>query len=128
MTIKVTCAIIINNHKILAAKRSSTMPHSGFWEFPGGKIEIGETPEVCLIREIKEELDCTIKIKNKLPLFTHKYKDKHIELHPFTCTILNQYPKPLEHSEIGWFTLTELLKLNWLPADEPIAIFLQSFN
>ena len=69
MIIKVTCAIIVSNTKILAAKRSNTMPHSGYWEFPGGKIEDDELPEDCLIREIQEELDCTIEVNQQLPAF-----------------------------------------------------------
>ncbi len=128
MIIKVTCAIIVENNKILTAKRSSSMPHSGFWEFPGGKIEEGESSENCLMREIKEELNCEIHIHKKLPAFTHQHLDKHIELQPYVCSIANGTPQPLEHSEIRWLNTSELLYLNWLPADIAIAKFLKSFN
>ncbi len=127
MIIKVTCAIIVSNTKILAAKRSNTMPHSGYWEFPGGKIEDDELPEDCLIREIQEELDCTIEINHQLPSFSHQFSDKHIELLPFICSIKSGIPKPIEHSTIEWFSKPDLLKLQWLPADIAIANFLQSF-
>ncbi len=103
------------------------MPHSGYWEFPGGKIEENESPEDCLIREINEELDCLIEIKEQLPLFTHQFSDKHIELQPYICAIKSGTPRAVEHSEIKWLAKTDLLKIQWLPADVDIAKFLQSF-
>jgi len=104
------------------------MPHTGFWEFPGGKIESGESAESCLIREIKEELNCDIKIIKSLPVFSHEYSDKHIELLPFICSIAGSEPTPIEHEEIRWIEISELNSLKWLPADVSVIEFLQSFN
>ncbi len=128
MIIQVTCAIILQNNRFLAAKRSQSMPHSGFWEFPGGKIEGGESAEDCLIREIKEELSCKISLIKELPVFAHQFKDKHIELIPFLCNITNGIPVPIEHEEIRWLNQSELNTVKWLPADMAIIEFLESFN
>ncbi len=118
----VTCAIIVKNNKILAAKRSLDMLHPGFWEFPGGKIEDKEKPEETITREIKEELNCDIEIQTQLPEFTHLYPDKIVTLIPFHCTLANNSNEPLslEHEEIQWLALSKLDTINWLEADIPI--------
>lgn len=121
MRIRVCCAVIIHNNKILAAKRSKNMPHQGFWEFPGGKIEDGECERSCLHREIKEELACGINIHTQLPSFLHTYADKNIELIPFICTLSSQTPIPVEHEQITWLNATQLTQMNWLPADIQLA-------
>jgi 8-oxo-dGTP diphosphatase len=124
MRIRVCCAVIIHNNKILAAKRSINMPHQGFWEFPGGKIEDGECEQSCLHREIKEELSCQINIHEQLPSFLHTYADKNIELIPFICTLPNQTPRPVEHEKISWLDASELMQTNWLPADIQLASYI----
>ena len=119
--IPVTCAIIIHQEKVLVAKRSESMNLAGYWEFPGGKIEEGEHPEDCLLREIKEELGIEIKIQS--PLTTSKFdysKGKIIELIPFICTWHSGEINLLEHEMIEWLEVEELPKLKWAPADIPI--------
>ncbi len=123
-TIQVTCAIILHQNKFLAAKRSSTMPHPGYWEFPGGKLEKGEKAEACIIREIQEELNCTVHIQKALPVFTYAYTDKTVELLPFVCKLLNTKPTPIEHQEIKWLESKELNCVKWLPADIAIKDYL----
>jgi 8-oxo-dGTP diphosphatase len=115
--INVVCAIIERNGKFLAAKRSNTQSHPGFWEFPGGKIDPSETGEQAILREIKEELGIEIAIREALPSVTYTYPGKTIALHPFVCTIQSGNPKALEHEEIIWVDNTTYSNLNWLPAD-----------
>jgi 8-oxo-dGTP diphosphatase len=124
MKIKVTCAIIIHGNKVMAAKRSSTMPHPGYWEFPGGKVKDGELYEAGLKREITEELQCEVAVHKQIKTFNYCYPDKEIELIPFICTLKDQMPIPVEHDEICWVTKDELRKLNLLPADIPIANYI----
>lgn len=127
MPIKVVCAIIIDHNRILAAKRSIEMPHPRYWEFPGGKIETGEKEEDCLLREIREELNCEIIIEKQIKSFTYSYPDKTIVLKPFICTLKNNPPTAIEHEKIKWLSIYELDKLKWLPADIEIKNFLLTF-
>lgn len=119
--IKVTCALIINREeRILAAQRSSNMNLPLKWEFPGGKIEANETPEACLIREIKEELNISVKIIKVLPTNIHAYPDITIELMPFICDHVNGDIILKEHADFKWLHKNELLALDWADADVPV--------
>ncbi|SFT96002.1 8-oxo-dGTP diphosphatase [Algoriphagus locisalis] len=117
----VTCALIFLNDKVLCAQRSSTMNLPGLWEFPGGKIEKGESPEECLVREIKEELAITIKVLGALKPNDHAYsKGIVIRLLPYVCIWQCGEVKLLEHQQIKWVEKGNLNSLNWAPADIPI--------
>ncbi len=119
--IPVTCAIIIHQNKILVAKRSITMSQSGYWEFPGGKVENHESKEDCLRREIKEELGLEILIKSKLTPSTFEYSsEKIVELFPFICDWLSGDIQVLEHEKVMWIGIEEVDNLHWAPADLPI--------
>ncbi len=119
--LQVTCALIINNqNQVLAAQRSETMSLPLKWEFPGGKIEPGETAEDCLIREIKEELNIHIEIIKALPANIHTYPKITIELIPFICRRMNGEIILKEHAQIKWLDKDELLALDWADADVPI--------
>ncbi|MEN2282386.1 (deoxy)nucleoside triphosphate pyrophosphohydrolase [Algoriphagus sp. SE2] len=119
--IPVTCAIIIHQNKILVAKRSSTMSQSGYWEFPGGKVETDESMEACLKREIREELGLEIKIKSKLKSSVFEYSpEKVIQLFPFVCDWKSGDLEILEHEKVSWVAIEELEDLNLAPADIPI--------
>ncbi|MEB2776477.1 (deoxy)nucleoside triphosphate pyrophosphohydrolase [Algoriphagus sp. D3-2-R+10] len=119
--VSVTCALIILDNKVLCAQRSETMPLPGLWEFPGGKIEEDESPEACLIREIKEELAISIRVISSLRLNKHSYsKGKVIQLMPFICRWESGEINLLEHQEVKWLSRDELNSLNWAPADIPI--------
>jgi 8-oxo-dGTP diphosphatase len=113
----VACAIIENNGKVLAAKRSEGRPHGGFWEFPGGKIGPGEDAEKAIVREIREELGAEISIKRQLPPLTFDYPDKTVSLVPFICEASDGPITPLEHEEIRWVDKDESGRLGWLPPD-----------
>ena len=119
--IEVACAIIVNDkEEVLVTQRSASMKLPLKWEFPGGKIEKGETAEECLIREIKEELGIEITIENSLPFITHQYDDFSIKLIPFICKIKSGEIKLTEHSAFLWLERSELLDLDWAEADVPI--------
>lgn len=116
-SIQVSCAIIECNGKILAAQRAPHTSNAGKWEFPGGKMEEGETPPECLHREIKEELDITITILASLPVVTHPYPDKTISLHPFVCSYNGEKVTAAEHQNIIWLKPDEIPQLSWSEAD-----------
>jgi 8-oxo-dGTP diphosphatase len=119
--IKVTCAIIVNaDGLVFAAQRSAAMSLPLKWEFPGGKIEPGETAEACLIREIKEELHVDIEIVASLPTNTHQYPNVAILLIPFVCRITTGEIILKEHLDFKWLSKDELLALDWAEADVPI--------
>jgi len=90
------------------------------WEFPGGKIHAGETPEECLRRELTEELGITARIGQALPPTTHQYPDFTITLYPFFCAIESGDLIPHEHAELAWLKPDELLFLDWAEADRPV--------
>ena len=116
--IQVSCAIIVNPlGQVLVTKRSLTMHLPLKWEFPGGKIEANETPEACLIREIKEELNIEIEIIEGLSANDHQYPDKSIRLMPFICRQTGGEIILKEHADYKWLDRKELLDLDWAEAD-----------
>jgi 8-oxo-dGTP diphosphatase len=120
MEIEVACGVIMNNDKVLCVQRSETMSLPLKWEFPGGKIEKNETPEFCLFREIKEELDITIEILEKLSNSHFDYGTFEIVLIPYLCKHTGGEILLAEHKEFKWLSYSELTMLEWAPADIPI--------
>lgn len=119
--INVACAIILNKErKILAAQRSFTMSLPLKWEFPGGKIESNETPEQCIIREIKEELDIKISIIRPFTASQYIYPTVTINLIPSICQYVSGEIFLKEHANYKWLNPNELLDLDWAEADIPI--------
>lgn len=128
--VDVTCALIIDNqNRLFAAQRSSKMSLPLKWEFPGGKIELNESSEECLIREIKEELNIDIKIVENLPSNIHAYPSIVIQLIPFICRQIDGIITLKEHINFKWLSTNELLDLDWAEADIPILYhYLNFFN
>ena len=122
--ISVTCAIIIYQEKILAAQRSESMDLPGKWEFPGGKVEAGEDPKSCLIREIREELAIDVEIYADLSPVDFQYSDKVIHLMSFLTSWKSGEISLLEHAQIIWVGRNQLLSLDWAAADVPIVHYL----
>jgi len=119
--ILVSCAIILKEGRVLVAQRSTEMAMPLKWEFPGGKIEKGESAEDCLIREIKEELNISIQIIQGFPIHLHRYsKEKEIELIPFLCNYSGGKLILKEHCQVLWLEWTQLWGLDWSEADIPI--------
>lgn len=130
--IRVVAAIINYNEKILCCKRG---PHkfnylSNKWEFPGGKIEHGETEEVALRREIKEELELTIDDLNYFITVTHRYEDFEIEMSSYFAETNEPNLKLNEHTEAEWSNIQDLNNYDWAEADIPIveALLKKSVN
>lgn len=119
-TIQVTCAIIHFENKILAVQRSEMMSLPLKWEFPGGKIEPGESEEDCIKREIFEELNIHIKLKKKLTPVLHQYPNFKINLIPFTAEYISGDLKLKEHANHVLVDKDELQHLDWAEADLPI--------
>lgn len=114
--IKVVAAIIQKENKILATKRGYG-EFINMWEFPGGKIELGETKEQALVREIKEELNIEISVDKFAIDIEYQYPNFYLFMSCFMCSINEGSIKLLEHNDGRWITKEELNTLNWLPAD-----------
>lgn len=114
--IKVVAAIIQKENKILATKRGYG-EFINMWEFPGGKIESGETKEQALVREIKEELNIEINVDKFAIDIEYQYPNFYLFMSCFMCSIKEGSIELLEHNDGRWITKEELNTLNWLPAD-----------
>ena len=115
--VKVVAAIIIHENKIFATQRGYGEFKDG-WEFPGGKIEPGETPQEALVREIKEELDIEIEVKDFLETVEYDYPDFHLSMDCFFCSIRSGELVLKEHEAAKWLTVETLDSVDWLPADQ----------
>ncbi len=117
----VTCAIIEHEGKVLAARRGAAMSQPLQWEFPGGKVEPGESLAACLARDIAEELGVAVAVGERLPDNVHDYgHGKVIRLVPFRCRLLSHAFTLREHHEIRWLLPDGLPGLDWAPADVPV--------
>ncbi|WP_242315461.1 (deoxy)nucleoside triphosphate pyrophosphohydrolase [Bacillus cereus group sp. BfR-BA-01355] len=118
--ISVVGAVIFNeNNEVLCALCSPTMTLPNYWEFPGGKIKNGEEPQVALVREIKEELGCSITVDEKVEEIEYEYETIIVHLTTYKAQILEGIPKALEHTELKWVRVKDLNNLYWAPADIP---------
>lgn len=118
--LQVACAIIRKDGLILATQRSESMSLPLKWEFPGGKLEPGESPAACLLRELQEELGITVRVGQGLEPVTHQYPCFKVTLHPFLC---DQHEGTMilhEHRAACWLAPQELSALDWAEADLPI--------
>ena len=115
-TIRVVAAIIIDNNKVFATQRGYGDFKDG-WEFPGGKIDAGETPEEALVREIKEELDTEVEVKELLDTVEYDYPNFHLSMDCFICKIKTGELVLKEHETSAWLTKEGLDSVAWLPAD-----------
>ena len=116
-TIEVVAAIIIKEGQVFASQRGYGEFH-GWWEFPGGKMEAGESPLLALKREIREELDAEIEVKELLETVEWDYPNFHLTMHCFICNLLSESLHLNEHEAATWLNLENLRSVKWLPADE----------
>lgn len=115
-TVRVVAAIIIENDKVFATQRGYGEFKDG-WEFPGGKIEPGETPEEAIVREIKEELDTEVEVIELLDMVEYDYPNFHLSMGCFICKIKSGDLVLKEHEAAKWLTKDTLGSVEWLPAD-----------
>lgn len=119
-TIHVVAAIITDASGRIFATQRGYGEWKDWWEFPGGKIEPGETPEEALRREIREELDIDITVGRLLATVEYDYPAFHLSMQCFLCTLPAGTPRLLEHEDARWLTREDLDSVRWLPADESI--------
>jgi 8-oxo-dGTP diphosphatase len=120
--VPVVCALIVREGRVLLARRP---PHKLLplkWEFPGGKVEPGEDPAAAIVREIREELGCDIRVVRTLPRFDHDYIRVVIEMIPYVCELVpgTSEPHPHEHTAIEWVEPARFLSYDLAAADVPV--------
>jgi 8-oxo-dGTP diphosphatase len=119
--LEVVCAIIEHEGRILVVRRKKGEKMEGLWEFPGGKIDEGESPDISISREILEELGIIIVPYGRLPVITYAYPDFIIHLLPFLCHFKKGKVKLKVHDLMNWVSRRDLLKINLCDADKLIA-------
>lgn len=124
-TIKVVCAILEQDGHVLIAKRKHGLSNAGRWEFPGGRLEIGESPEAALLRELSEEFGARAQVLDLVGSNTHAYPDKEVELIAYRVKLLTADMILKEHDEIRWVEPVNLLAYDLTEADRPIAAMLK---
>jgi 8-oxo-dGTP diphosphatase len=117
--IDVTAAIFVENGRVLIARRRPGASQAGMWEFPGGKVRPGETPEACLQREIREELGLEITVGRRLGESLHAYADQRIRLLAYCARIEAGAPVLNDHAEVQWVRFDELGRFTFCAADVP---------
>jgi 8-oxo-dGTP diphosphatase len=119
--IDVVCGVIRNPEgEYLACQRPAGKHLGGLWEFPGGKVDSGETPEAALVRELWEELEVDVETADAMTPVIWNYGDRSIRLLPFGCRVRNGVPRAVEHAELRWCRPEDFHLLRWAEADIPV--------
>lgn len=124
----VTAAVIRKDQKILIAQRKAEGEHHLQWEFPGGKLETGETPEECLHREILEELNLEVRVLDIFKAVYHAYENKTILLLCYLCDFIGGEGKALDCNDFRWISLDEIFDFSYVEADLPVVEKILKFN
>lgn len=124
--IRVVGAVFVDGDRVLACRKAPGKSLAGLWEFPGGKIEPGESPEEALARELSEELSLTAVVGDKVATTVHTYDFATIELTTFLCTIQSGELVLTDHDATRWVTAAEAQTLDWAPADIPAVALISS--
>lgn len=123
--IDVVGAVIIRDGTVLCAQRGAGGALPGMWEFPGGKVEVGEEPRDALEREIVEELRCRVRVGAEVTTTSHEYDFGIVTLTTFYCELVDGLPELSEHDEVVWLPPEELAQLDWAPADLPAVALIE---
>ena len=126
-TIEVSAAIIRDNASRIFATQRGYGDMQGGWEFPGGKIEAGETPETALKREILEELDTQIVVEQFITTIEYDYPNFHLTMYCYLCRVASGNLTLKEHKAARWLSANELDSVDWLPADRVVVEEVKSF-
>jgi 8-oxo-dGTP diphosphatase len=123
------CALVDADHRVLLTQRPKGKPMAGLWEFPGGKVRRDETPEECVIRELREELGLDVSANCLAPLTfaSHAYPDFHLLMPLYVCRVWHGFPQPRERQALRWLQPGDMTGLPMLPADLPLVAFLRDF-
>ena len=126
-SIEVVAAIIVRDGKVFATQRGYGA-YKDWWEFPGGKMEAGESPQAALVREIREELDAEIAVGRLLDTVEWDYPEFHLTMHCFVCTLASEALHLNEHEAARWLDRDELRSVQWLPADLSLLPFIETLT
>lgn len=121
----VAAAVITDGEKVLITQRKKDASQGLKWEFPGGKVEEGEDPEHCIVREIKEELDIEIEVRDIFRVVMHRYRDRNILLLAYLCSHTGGRPAPVDCRDLSWVPVERLAEYDLAAADVPVAGKLQ---
>lgn len=128
MTVIVVAAIIRRDSRILITRRFNDVHLPGFWEFPGGKVELGESLPAALEREILEELGVKIRVEDEYFTVAHDYPARTVQLHFFNCSTIEGEPQAIEVADMRWVEPDELGQFQFPPADEELIKRLRGNN
>lgn len=120
MPILVTAAVVFDGEKVLLTRRPDDKRHPGFWEFPGGKVDPGESPEQALCREMREELDVEVRVSGIYEVVFYRYEWGSVLILAYHCELLTDTLRDLGVAEHRWVLPREMVNFNILPADQPI--------
>jgi len=120
MPLLVTAAVVFDGEKVLLTRRPDDKRHPGFWEFPGGKVDPGESPEQALCREMREELDVEVRVSGIYEVVFYRYEWGPVLILAYQCELLTDTLHDLGVAEHRWVLPREMVNFNILPADQPI--------
>lgn len=125
----VAAALVDEDNRILIQRRPPGKQMARLWEFPGGKIETGETPEAALVRELEEELGITVEVSALSPTYfaSHAHGDQHLLLLLYTCRVWAGTPQLLFADTLAWVSATEMEAYDMPPADRPLVQYLKTY-
>ena len=127
-SVDVTCGLIFSNDRVFICRRKPEKSLGGYWEFPGGKVESGETCEDCLARELQEELSMEVLVGEKFMINEHSYEHITIRLIAYICELVSFSDTLTDHDKYEWACVSDLASLKLAPADVPIAEALVGLN
>ena len=124
-TLLVCAGIVSRADEVLIAQRKEGGHEAGYWEFPGGKVEVGEDPRAALARELHEELGIDVEVGEVYDVSSHVYGERHVVLIAFACRIRRGEPRPLDCAAVEWVRRGRLGQYSFAPADEDFVAKLQ---